>query len=67
MIFFLLIFKDFFKKNYVCECVSACMHMYRVHAVAMEARRGCQVSLELESQMVVSHPKGAGNQSTMCS
>lgn len=62
MIFFLLIFKDFFfKKNYVCGCVSACMHMYRVHAVPMDGRRGCQVSLELKSQMVVSRHVGAGN------
>lgn len=42
-------------------CMSICLHVcIRVHAVFMEVRRGFQITLELESQALVSQCVGAG-------
>lgn len=40
---------------YVCACFATCMSIYRMCAGCTEARRGHQITLELELQMIVSY------------
>lgn len=46
--------------------LSAYMHMYHLHEVPVEARRGCEIPLNWRLCKVVSHHVGARIQAQVC-
>lgn len=65
LVLFVLALGLFFSLIYfygVCTVVlPACMSVYHVHSIDLVARKGHQISLELELETAVSHDLSAGN------